>query len=876
VADSTEVKVRATNPSCLPKEASYTLTVTPAPVTVKAGDLSKVYGTEDPALTASVVLPEDWDEEIPAPVLAYEAARAEGETVGTYAVTVTGEALQQDFEVTFEGGTLTVEVSDALAVTGTDYEGVYDGQAHGTEAAVNVDETVQLLYSTDGGETWLEAFPTVTHVADSTTVLVKASNPNYTDAEATYTLTVKPAPVTVKADDFTKAAGDEDPEWTATVTPGRAGEGEEPAEGEETAEEDLAALIEYTISREEGETPGEYAIIPAGEELQGDYTVTYENGTLTIEVADKLELTVEDYEGVYDGKSHGGTVSVNIEEDTLLEYSTDGGETWSETAPEVKDAEDSTEVKVRATNPSYETKEAAYKLTVKPIAVIVRADDLVKAFGEKDPKLTATIRMDYGDEEPEEEPEDPFFEDVKELLTFELTREEGEAVGTYAITPEGEASQGNYSVTYEPGTLTIETSDELKVTAADYEGVYDGEAHGKAAVVNIDDEDLVIEYSTDDGETWTKEVPEVREVADSVTVRVRASGENYETAEATYTLTVKPAEVTVTAQNRAKSYGAEDPALTVLVTGLKGTDTSDILKYEVTREEGENAGTYMITPEGEEEQGNYIVKYVSAALTITKAAGLTFIGSSVKVPYDGTAHTLDITPAVTEGTQMQFSTDGGISWRIEAPSATYPEESVRVIVRATNPNYADAVSEYSLTIDKAEIRVTTADYEKDYDGKEITDTVLAGTVNVTGVARNEAVEIQYLASGKKDAGEYANGVVIVFGDGTGVKIDAGGTISYVKTTYNGASQKTPASVDNYTVVVSKIGKVVIRETVPESSKAPETDRPTDRPTVPPTDEPGETEPDNTPLWIGLGAGALATAGLGIGLLATRRKKKKQR
>ena len=84
-------------------------------------------------------------------------------------------------------------------------------------------------------------------------------------ADGTFTIT--PAPVTVTADDATKAEGAADPEFTATV------------EGLL----DEADAVEYSFVREEGEElGGEYAITPTGEQFQGNYEVTYVAGTLTI------------------------------------------------------------------------------------------------------------------------------------------------------------------------------------------------------------------------------------------------------------------------------------------------------------------------------------------------------------------------------------------------------------------------------------------------------------------------------------------------------------------------------------------------------------------------------------------------------------------
>lgn len=69
----------------------------------------------------------------------------------------------------------------------------------------------------------------------------------------------------------------------------------------------------------------------------------------------------------------------------------------------------------------------------------VTADDKVKTIGETDPELTATV-AGLVDEY---------------TISYELTRDSGEDIGTYAIRVTGTESQGNYSVTFMDGTLTI-------------------------------------------------------------------------------------------------------------------------------------------------------------------------------------------------------------------------------------------------------------------------------------------------------------------------------------------------------------------------------------------------------------------------------------
>ena len=77
-----------------------------------------------------------------------------------------------------------------------------------------------------------------------------------------------------------------------------------------------------------------------------------------------------------------------------------------------------------------------------PKAVVVTADDVTKEQGDDD-ALTATITGVVQGENPEN------------VIQYTLSREAGEDIGTYTITPTGNASQNNYSVTFVPGTLTI-------------------------------------------------------------------------------------------------------------------------------------------------------------------------------------------------------------------------------------------------------------------------------------------------------------------------------------------------------------------------------------------------------------------------------------
>lgn len=76
--------------------------------------------------------------------------------------------------------------------------------------------------------------------------------------------------------------------------------------------------------------------------------------------------------------------------------------------------------------------------------------------------------------------------------------------------------------------------------------------------------------------------------------------------------------VTITAENKTKGYGAEDPELTVVVEGV---DEGVQLKYTVYRVEGEDAGEYPIKIKLGKNKGYSITK-VEGVFTIEKATPL--------------------------------------------------------------------------------------------------------------------------------------------------------------------------------------------------------------------------------------------------------------
>ena len=103
----------------------------------------------------------------------------------------------------------------------------------------------------------------------------------------------------------------------------------------------------------------------------------------------------------------------------------------------------------------------------------------------------------------------------------------------------------------------------------------------------------------------------------------------------TRTLTIDKAGITVAADSKDKVYGQDDPELTYQITNgtLIGSDS---FTGEISRETGEDAGTYSIEQGTLSLTSNYDLTYESADFTIDKAAATITADATQTFTYDGT------------------------------------------------------------------------------------------------------------------------------------------------------------------------------------------------------------------------------------------------
>ena len=104
---------------------------------------------------------------------------------------------------------------------------------------------------------------------------------------------------------------------------------------------------------------------------------------------------------------------------------------------------------------------------------------------------------------------------------------------------------------------------------------------------------------------------------------VDATGKYIVTKAVNGNLIIKPAEVTITADNKEKFVDEADPEFTYTISGIVEADkdkkvTLTIIREKVGTPEGEQAGSYSIIPKDASIEGsnNYTFKYVNGTLTI--------------------------------------------------------------------------------------------------------------------------------------------------------------------------------------------------------------------------------------------------------------------
>ena len=414
---------------------------------------------------------------------------------------------------------------------------------------------------------------------------------------------VRPAPLTVTADDATKVYGAPNPTYTAHVT----------GLANADTQADLTGLTFTGPATTSG--AGSYDIVPSGV-TDPNYTVQYHPGRLQITRA-PLTITPENKTRVYGAGQPAYTASfdglVNGDTPSAVTGLTFNG------APPLAHVGTYDITAANAKNPNYDVVYRKGTETVTPASLTVTANDVSHAYGGS-PSYSATYQGLVNGER------------ALSGLRF-AGAPAGAGVGKYPIVPSG--SDPDYAITFVNGTETL-TPAPLKITADNqtrsygnpspvytltFAGLQNGDTRASLGALKVTG------------------APARSGVGAYPITPSGAANPNYTITYVNGTETVTKALLTVTADNQTKVYGAKDPKFTATYQGLVNGDGKSVVTGLgfTTAPAASHVGTYPITPQGATSP-NYTIAFVPGTETITPHA-LTIKVADKKVAY-GTMPTL--------------------------------------------------------------------------------------------------------------------------------------------------------------------------------------------------------------------------------------------
>ena len=477
-------------------------------------------------------------------------------------------------EFTIEPKTVTVEAS-ASYVYGDKAAGADLGHTVWTSGGTQI-TAEDYTFTTSGNIAEIPFYLTFSVAAAGTSprpagsypISVSTSSPIYSIGGTAGNYVVSPKPVTVTIASANKTYGDGDPTfaWSTTDT----------LPYGEVAKD----VLGITLSRDEGEDvkDGGYAI--TGSSTNGNYAISWANGTLTINPK-AITVTIDDKTQVYGDPEETLTCSVG----GLVNGDTEGDLNIHLQRAEGRDVA-KYPITGTYTNANYTVTftDGVYTITPRPITVTIASAN--KTYGDGDPTFTWSTADSL-----------PYGEVAEEVLGITLSREGGEDVkdGGYAIT--GSSTNGNYAISWTNGTLTIDPK-AITVTIDDKTQVY-----GDPAVALTAQTEATLPY----GDLLENIVSLTREAGDTVkeggyAITGEGVSDNYNVTfhnNGVYTITARPVTVTLTFGGLTEEGGIYYWTYGDYGAGGFGTGTATITVSESGLVSGDGVGAdFAVTQEG--------------------------------------------------------------------------------------------------------------------------------------------------------------------------------------------------------------------------------------------------------------------------------------
>ena len=551
------------------------LTITEAPLTIKADNKQIVQGEPLPELTVTYEGFKNGENQTALSKLPSLSCSASADSApGEYEINVKG-AEAKNYDIQYVKGILTIVEPQAIVVTVKDSRRKYGDL-----------NPIQYEYVVEGGE--LKGEPAITCDATPTSpvgtykiTIEKGTVENYNVSFVSGNLYVEKAPVTITADDKQMKIGDEVPALTATYSGFKNGEDQSV----------LTKVPEFVCKASSTSAGGEYPILVMGAEAD-NYDFVYETGILTI-VDPPLVVTVATIEREYG------------DENPSFNYSVEGGrligipELLTEATKESPVGNYAIDIKrgsILNANVTY----VPGKLTITKAALTIVANDITIAQGEKMPTFTASYQgFKLKDNESS----------LDKRPVFACETDNSSQIGEYIISVSGAESK-NYNLSYVQGTLkVIEAPVVVRV---------------KDIVRLYGDENPAFEYTVEGGKL--NGVPVVSCQASSASkvgkyeiVLEKGTVTNKDVTFINGTLQIDKAPLTITADNKQITLGDAMPNFTATYIGFKNKETESVLnrvpQFFCSASSNSDPGEYPIEVSGAEAE-NYSITFINGSLLI--------------------------------------------------------------------------------------------------------------------------------------------------------------------------------------------------------------------------------------------------------------------
>lgn len=364
---------------------------------------------------------------------------------------------------------------------------------------------------------------------------------------------IRQAPLVITANDASRPYGEDNPEFSATFMGLKRGE---------TAENNsLTGALQFSCAADKTSDVGEYAITPFGFGEDGNYKITYANGTLHV-TPRAISVSIDSHETMYGEELEELTYTLSCElGEALVNGDVLEGGIESDPAP-IKNAG---EYRLFSTlshkNYDISVEEGKYVVTKRPVSV--KIDDKTSVYGEALEELTYSFECEFGDAIMEGDViEGGIVSDpapIKNVGEYALKSE------LHSDNYEFTANEGKYIVTPRPVTITID----------DHESVYGEELEELTYTMSCELGEALMEGDTFEGEIFSAPMP-IKNVGE---YRLFSSlhNDNYELTVKAGKYVITPATITVRIKDATKFYGTETELPEVVFEGWKYDDEQAFL-----------------------------------------------------------------------------------------------------------------------------------------------------------------------------------------------------------------------------------------------------------------------------------------------------------